>query len=301
MQPYQPSNRVPLIGLTLLIVATLIGSFVVGYLVHFVGKLIYLIILFPLIAGAAGGYIIHYAIKTGKVRNPAVALIFGLLTGLLIYGIYIHAEYQSFAKDVYQDILNDPKIDTEFKQNLTPVAAADLVTKYRTNTTGLWGYINYLVKNGIKLSSTRRSGRPITLNPFFSWLYFGVELLIYTILAGIIAMSAAKKPFCEQCETWYREARPIGSASVQLQEALIAAVKSHNFKKAGELLRESGDMTPRVDLSVSECPNCVNNDVVLSISEITLGPKNEVKSKELLQGMVEASCVAEIQSGIKNA
>lgn len=299
MQPYEPSNKVPFLGLTLLFLATLIGSLLLGYLIFAISKLFYLVFLFPIGAGLAGGYLIRLAVKSGKVRNPVVALIFGLLTGLLIYGTYTHADYQSFTQDVYQQLLNSPEIATSLKQSLTPAIAADLVLKYKTNTTGFWGYLKYVAKVGIKISSFRHSSHPLTLNEFFSWFYLVIELLIYSLLAGMVAWSAAKEPFCEFCEKWYTEKTPIGTASIQLREAIIGAIENNDLKKAGELLTLNPVSMPRVDLFMQKCPNCQVADIMLTVSEVFNSKKNEVKTKELLQAMAEASCVREMIAMIK--
>ena len=81
MRPYRPSNKAPLLGIMVLVIYTLVGAITLGAIVFGVSQIIYLIALFPLIIGAIGGAIVAAAVKRGKVRNSAVAILFAVLSG----------------------------------------------------------------------------------------------------------------------------------------------------------------------------------------------------------------------------
>jgi hypothetical protein len=90
---YRPSGRIPFGGLIGLILATIIGSLVIGGLVFAVSHLIYLIVLFPIIMGALGGGLLSLVVKSAKVRSPIIAGLLGLVLGVGIIGVYRFAEY----------------------------------------------------------------------------------------------------------------------------------------------------------------------------------------------------------------
>jgi hypothetical protein len=69
MKPYRPSNKVPSAGFMWLLLSSILGGLAIGGLTFFVSNLIYLIILFPLGMGFAGGIVSATAIQQGKVRN----------------------------------------------------------------------------------------------------------------------------------------------------------------------------------------------------------------------------------------
>ncbi len=95
MRKYQPSNRVPFGSFILLALLAIVGSAVVGGILwaldayaHF-----YLVIVYPLIAGGIVGGVLVLGVRVGKVRSPFIAMLIGLVCGVLIYGVYHYASY----------------------------------------------------------------------------------------------------------------------------------------------------------------------------------------------------------------
>ena len=81
MKPYQPSNKVTSTGLKWLLLSSVIGGVAIGGLTHLLSLSVgYLIVVFPLVMGLTGGKVMVAAIRQGKVRNPAIATLFGVLT-----------------------------------------------------------------------------------------------------------------------------------------------------------------------------------------------------------------------------
>ncbi|MBA3875177.1 MAG: hypothetical protein H0X30_39130, partial [Anaerolineae bacterium] len=90
MQKYHASNQMTFGGFITLLVLAIISAaalggvlFALDYYLHF-----YLILMFPLFAGAIAGGLLARGVQVGKVRSPIVAGIIGLLCGLLMYGVY---------------------------------------------------------------------------------------------------------------------------------------------------------------------------------------------------------------------
>src|SRR6476661_1861241 len=107
MKPYQPSNKVTSTGLKWLLLSSVIGGIAIGGLTHLISLLVYLILVFPLGMGFAGGKVMVAAIRKGKVRNPAIATLFGILTGLLMYGSLHGAGYWQFKQLASEQITKE--------------------------------------------------------------------------------------------------------------------------------------------------------------------------------------------------
>ena len=97
MQKYRASNRMSFGGFILLLVLTIISAaalggilFALDYYLHF-----YLVLIFPMAAGAIAGGLLVRGVYTAKVRSPLVAGIVGLLCGVLMFGVYHVASYYS--------------------------------------------------------------------------------------------------------------------------------------------------------------------------------------------------------------
>src|SRR4028119_1972114 len=108
MKPYQPSNKVTSTGLKWLLLSSVIGCLGIGALTHLISLLVgYLIVVFPLAMGLTGGKVMVAAIRQGKVRNPAIATLFGVLSGLLMYGSLQGAGYWQFKLSASEQITNE--------------------------------------------------------------------------------------------------------------------------------------------------------------------------------------------------
>lgn len=299
-QPYHPSNKVTLLGVFLLLLAAIVGGLLLGSLIHFIAKWLYLVFIFPLGAGIVGGYMITFATKLGKIRFPLLALILGLLTGFLTYGTYIYGDYHAFTQDIYVSIMNDPDLDAGFKADLTPAAAADLVTQYQTGAPGIWGYLKLIAQEGITISGARRTSAAFTIRSPYSWGYFLLELLVYMGIAGFMGFSAAKEPFCEKCENWYDSTQAVASIPVYAADTLLEALQNGDYHQAGRLAQESISETPRIDLSVQTC-SChePEREVFLTVAKITVNKKGEENSEPLLQGLLDLAHYEQLKSAIQ--
>src|SRR4028118_1853555 len=117
MKPYQPSNKVTTTGIKWLLLSSVIGGVAIGGLTHLISLLVYLIVLFPWGMGFAGSTVMVAAIRQGKVRNPAIATLFGVLTGLLIYGSLHGAGYWQFKQLASEQITKELEGGRDNKSN----------------------------------------------------------------------------------------------------------------------------------------------------------------------------------------
>src|SRR3954464_1372887 len=95
MQKYRASNQMSFGGFILLLILAIISAAALGGVLFAVDNYLhfYLILIFPMFAGAIAGGLLARGVYTSKVRSPFVAGIIGLLCGVLMYGVYHFASY----------------------------------------------------------------------------------------------------------------------------------------------------------------------------------------------------------------
>lgn len=294
MQPYQPSNQVPFTGLLLLAGAAVLGGAAIGVAVHFAAKLVYLIILFPLLMGGAAGLLLKFAIKIGKVRSPAMAMIFAVVAALVIYASYWTAEYVGFRADIRQ------YINEEYgQQDQADIDAfIDDVLIEETGTTGFAGFFLFTSKEGVTLSRAGfSSGGGINLGEIGSYIYYLIELIIILVAAIGPARKTALQPFCETCDVWYGNEQFIGGAPLDQTETVSAMLDSGQFNDLGTRL--GAVMPPSVSLFSRICENCRATGTHLALKRITLNRKGQKEIKVLKEGLITSSQFAALNLALR--
>ncbi len=292
MQNYRVSNRVPFQGFLTLVLAAVVGGVVVGALVAVAAHFIYLVVLFPMIMGLVGGAIVVAVVKSGKVRSPWIAGLFGLLIGLIIYGTYRYGEYIDAQRQFY-DV-----IKAKYDQ-INETDSAGLLDKYLSDETGSTGFMGYVLldaKQGVKItrtvSTSTESGMTFAGN--MAWIYWGIELLAIVGIAGVMAYGQAAQPFCESCETWYGQERWLGSAEKKIAKDLKTALKGGDFARVRAALTPQSLALPRLDLTYQRCEHCTAANPVVRLKQITASGRKNTAKKELLKGEITPAQYTEI-------
>jgi hypothetical protein len=288
MKPYRPSNIVPLPGLLILLLLTAIAGLIVGGLLWFVDNRIglYLIILFPIIAGFIVGTAGTRGVGMGKIRNPLVAGLIGLLGGVLVGGVYHYLGYElSFKEEVRQAIIQQSPTATFSPQDVQNFT--DEFLRSEVNDTGFVGFLKLEAKEGITITRSSSSSG-IALKDAWAWGYFVFEILVIAVLAAIMMSNAAREPFDERANTWFRDAVYLGGAGGDDGTNLVSALQNGAFEQAGRLVRpESTELgVPRVELHARLSPDANASEAVLEVKSVTANRRNEVSMRTLMVGMV---------------
>jgi hypothetical protein len=294
MKLYKPSNKVPSSGYTLLALTALIGGLAIGGATFAVSRLIYLILLFPALMGAAGGFLQAYAVNRGKVRNPLVASFFAILTGLTIYGTLNAGYYLAFRHDISEELKknlgqNDPaQVDRILDENLL---------EKETGSKGFLGFLKYSAQQGVGIT---RGSSKFELKNEWAWGYWAIELAIIEGIIAFMAFAAAKQPFCEESNEWYLPKELIGSVSQNESENFLTLVRNDNFVKAGALIDPQNQQHPIPNLLVhlQRSPGANTNDLVLTASKTSLDNKGNVSLKAAIQGLISPAQRAQIEQGV---
>ncbi|MBI1276923.1 MAG: hypothetical protein GC179_02215 [Anaerolineaceae bacterium] len=301
MQKYRASGRMSFGGFFLLLVLAVISAaalggvlFALDYYLHF-----YLILLFPMFAGAIAGGLLARGVYTAKVRSPIVAGLVGLICGILMYGVYhVASYYVGFRSDVRDSIaqrngetLSDADLDKFIDANL----------EKEVGDTGIVGYLKYTAKEGITItntssySSTKSSD---TLKGDLVWGYFAVEILLAGLFAAFIAGRAAGEPFDEDANEWYGPPVLFATATGKSRKDLVNALKDANFQQAGTLLTQEDIKYPRVNMNIRRTKNANSTqDVFIQLTYNT----RRNRPNNLRNGVVSASEFESIKRGMAQA
>ncbi|MEO8397266.1 MAG: hypothetical protein ABI700_29995, partial [Chloroflexota bacterium] len=154
MRKYRPSNHTPIGSLILLLLLGIISAGALGGILWAVDNYLhfYLVVAFPLLAGGIAGGLLVLGVRSGKVRSPLIAALIGLLTGVLIFGVYHFATYyitfRGAVRDVYvQDIGKAPS-DAELEKYI------NTGLQRNTDDTGFIGYLKFAAQEGLTITNS---------------------------------------------------------------------------------------------------------------------------------------------------
>jgi hypothetical protein len=151
-------------------------------------------------------------IKKGKVRNPILASVIGVLGGVV--ALYFHwASWLDLvinAGETYGDThigitVSNVKLFQIYELAIQPNLILDLIKE--VNVTGTWGI------------------RGATVSGIFLWVIWIIEALGVVVVASFTAMGQSQKPFCEFSNDWYEEIAHPAFNLVLDKEKLIQDIK----------------------------------------------------------------------------
>ena len=295
MKPYQPSQVVPAGGAVILLAVAVVGGAVIGALGSLLANLIYLILLFPLLMGLIGGALIAAAVRAGKIRNPVVALAGGLVIGVVIYGSMWTADYLQFRNSVKSEILARAAA-----ANLLDVES--LIDEALVSQTGRPGFIGFLLvrdQAGVSIGRVGSGSNPFNLGPVFSWVYWGIELLIILGMAAVIGRKPALEPFCEACKRWYGKPALLGTLGASRSQEALGLIEGNQFQKLGEELQSNPAM-PNVGIFLATCGDgCANGDAYLAARLQNRNSKGNLELKDLAKGLISPILLQDLRRGIE--
>ena len=285
MKPYQPSNKVTSTGLKWLLLSSVIGGVAIGGLTHLISLLVYLIVVFPWGMGFAGSTVMVAAIRQGKVRNPAIATLFGILTGLLMYGSLHGAGYWQFKQSASEQITKELEGVSDNQSN----NIIDTFLQEKTGSKGFLGYLKHNAQQGVSIGSLQGT-EIINLGETGTWIYWLIELAIIDITIAAIAYSTAKNPFCENGDQWYKRPEHIGIVNPQCSENFLNLLQNDRFGEAGKLLDPLQGIHPaNLEVYLQRCPCCKLSDPILTVSSISKDTNGDLKLKQVAEGVLSLS------------
>ncbi|MEM9217517.1 MAG: hypothetical protein AAGD25_24650 [Cyanobacteria bacterium P01_F01_bin.150] len=308
MKTYKPSNRISASGYRWLFLSTVISSCVVGGVFSFLGSFIYLFLVFPGFMGAIGGCATHLAVKSGKVRNPAIASLVGAITGVAIYGAMLGFDYGGFRRQMAQEFQEHYGADiqnvvaesngTATENDIIRFAIDDLLTE-QTGQSGFLGYLHWTAQDGFSLDSTSNSSEML-VSGIGVWLFWLLEIGLVVVISSRIGFGAAVEPFCEQCQEWYEKPQRLGNVSQDASAQFTALLQKAHYEEAGAMIRPMVEIdVPSVEVHLQTAPkNKRTNDVILVLSKTSLGKYKTVQLNQFLLGVLSPKDKIQLENAI---
>lgn len=279
MAKYAASGRVGPVGIVMTLAFALLAGGAAGIAFHFIGRLIYLVLVFPLVWGLAIGMAVAAGVRMGKCRNGAFGVGAGLLAAVVSFGLFqvlenMHVrstvlkaaskgQAEPLGSDVYDEFLQQKHGGTGFRAQLS--ARADM---------------------GMNISRRGRGGdgKPL-ISGAGMYVYWFVELGIIALVCGATSVSAAHQAFCEKCEEWYGDTEVGGIVAGRVDEAQRALI-SKDFEKLPPLIVRTN---PGGVLKVEKCPKCTESPVVVRLQSVTVDDKGKEQRSTVFEDMIPAA------------
>lgn len=258
LRRYVPSGRGGPGAIPAVLAASLLAGVTLGVIEGLVSRWLSLFILFPLFIGAAAGAVAAAMITRFKLRAPALALLLGFAGGTAGYVAEHVTDYVRFRSEVA----------AAFQQEQPTASDADISTAidemliHEVGASGFQGFLQIAAREGIRVKRTEStSDTGLSFQGTAAWILWAFELLCAAAVAAGIAWSKARKPFCEDCDTWYGPAAPVarsGAGNKAMQRQVLAALDSGDLAGAAHAFYAARDPKPRaiIELTAAICPGC---------------------------------------------
>lgn len=277
VSPFQPDGGAPPGGLALLLGGMLMAAVVLGFLTSMIAQWFYLVLVFPfglgMALGAAGAVLVY----KGRIRNPMLACLAGLLGGVLLMGSMHYFDYIRLQRKM---------------QAALGGAAVNL------NGFTFLHYIDFMAKQGVTIGKVGQKN-PINLGYYGSIIYWAVEAAIVAGCAAAMTRSRTFEPYCSACGVW-KEEKPLVTLAGADSAAATAAVLS------GELARIlPHSLSPQPTgllVKVAACPHCgADGTVDVQLANLAANDKGEVSTKKLAQVTYPGAMLTCLEESADNA
>jgi hypothetical protein len=235
VQPYRPDGGLPPLGMILALLITLALAIAVGRILSWVLQWLYIVLLFPFLAGMAVGGFGVFAIQVAKVRNALFASLVGLFAGFLCMAAMHYTDYERFQNTM----------------ELKPKRKIVVGVRIKPGDENL-GFLEYVDRKAEKGVVIRIFGWPWNLGYYGSYFYWGLETLLAAWAARAMMATSTRAPFCKICLRWKVEHK--------LARLNLAPETAEDTVKRGELVRLADRWSPGstgpIYLTIWSCPSC---------------------------------------------
>jgi hypothetical protein len=223
---YQPSGKFSTASFIYFILSAVIAfpilALVYTYLVWYIP---FIYINFFITAGFGFGValvISYLSIKIGKVRSPKLALIFGVLGGLIAlyfsWAIWVDLVInagESYGNSRIGITTSNIKFVQVFQLAIHPEILYELASKI--NEVGTWGM------------------RGTTVSGVFLTIIWVIEMLIVVVISLLLPYASSKIPFCELGNKWFDEKVLPAFNPISNQQEMISNLEKSNQNSFDEL------------------------------------------------------------------
>jgi hypothetical protein len=285
MRPYKPSNKVSAMGVVVMLAGVVITGIIVGGLSFLVSQAnFYILCLMPVILGLIGALAAAIIIGAAKMRNPFVALLFGIVVGgAIIFVSHFAGYYITFRNTVRDDLL-------EIFPDATQADVDELTNRFleeEAGSPGFLGYLKFTANEGIftsALGSSDTDERPFVRGTG-TWIYWGIEFVVVAAFAAFSAVHFSKQPFDESANRWFKTGTWLGSIEGKLQQTFKNKLLAGDYVGAGQMILRDTLPFPRLDIMLSPNEAMPIGDTLLYLEECTHTASGS-KTKIVMRGVL---------------
>jgi hypothetical protein len=245
-----------------------VGAPLFGAILAFVAQYIYLIFGFPLIVGTITGVVMAQGVRWGKIRDAAIAASLGLLIGFCTYGSYRFIEY-ILVRNKVKTLIVEEYADSE-NGSIDAATATRIFDQSLLEVTGQPGFLGYVLleaREGMSVSR-RGIGPALNIGTALTWVYWVIELVIYTAIPAFTAYNTANKPFCRYHNRWYGREKSLGGTIKERLADVKPLLAAEDFAGLSRILRPQAPI-PGIELFIERCTNCQESDPVVTIKSVS--------------------------------
>lgn len=285
MKPYLAPNRVPILGMILLVSGSIILGVVIGALAYFISNFIYYIVIFSLAVGGAAMIAYYKLLQFAKVRHSMIAASMGFMTGIFIGLAYYGSAYLVLRSEFIAD--------AQKNHNVNAAKASQVFNKIlveETGSSGILGYMKFRAKEGDQYTNYfMENGLPIhefsfTLKSAWAWLYWFLEVLFFSLPTAWIGYDVGKRAFSESANDWYDPLpKQISAVPMECKEQLLTLLKRNSLQEISELVVAEEKLAhPMIEI-YEQRSNNKRGDILLSVKQTFRDKKGKIKRNIISQ------------------
>lgn len=283
LESYRPSGRctVMILPMTVaLMVALVAAGWVYQLIVDWI-PLIFLTFLatfgFGALIAAATGIMIRYA----RCRNVAAAVLCGMFAAFIATAATHYFAYVRYTDAMAEALGAEGMVitfeDDEGKEQTLTLTGAGIREQM-----SLPEYMEHRVEEGWSIgratSSDEGGGAPIS--GVWVWLIWLIEAGVLIGAAGMGALAAVKKPYCETCQNWADEDLHTVALNAPPEESLRAVSAATTLDELFNVPVDAPASNASLHYRLAGCPQCEAAYLTVTKQEIVTNKKGETETKK---------------------
>jgi hypothetical protein len=285
MKQYSAQNRVPVLGLIVLVIGSILLGIGIGALAYFISNFIYLIFVFPVVVGFIAAIAFHRLMQFVKVRHSLIGALFGLITGICVAGSFYGVPYLVIRNNFVNDAQKKYQVNAE-----TASMGFDKLLTRETGSGGFLGYMklraregdsytNYLVVNSMPINVFS-----FTIKSTWAWIYWLVEVLFISFPIVWLGFDVGKRAFNQSANDWYNVfPKQIGAVSLESKEKLLSLLQTSDLHGISELMLPEEELShPMLEIYEQRSQN-KKGDVLLSVKQTFRNKNSKIKRNIISQ------------------
>jgi hypothetical protein len=250
----------------LLMLAMAAAGVVVGFVAHFIGQWLYLIVLFPILMGLVVGSVGAREARVLKIRNATLGIVVAALSGLVaVVGMHYFDFLQ--ARGAMEKL--DPEVRATL--DLSPAAFEEYMRRKGGLPSGAWAlyklyhadtfgkFMGFEAEQGMEVKPTHSSSKQGGMNLGYvgTCAYWVIELALVWWMAWARIRAQVTMPFCGRCQAWKAESvlGSLGQAHADAAKAVMSG-DMDLLRRCRSAYAPVRNRATETALSIYACPQC---------------------------------------------